>query len=109
LEQHAKISSRLEGNIVISELNCAACHASANSWLAPKGGPDLSEARARMHHFHVQRFITNPSGTKPGTTTPDVLAPLPETERQSAPPHPSRALLRLFGPRALLGIGRSLA
>ena len=35
-----------------------------------------------MHHGHMRRFITNPSGTKPGTTMPDVLAHLPEAERQ---------------------------
>ncbi len=83
-EQHAKISPRLTGNILVSELNCAACHASGHEWLAPKGGPDLSEAGARMHPGHVQRFIADPPGTKPGTTMPDVLAHLPDTERQQA-------------------------
>jgi mono/diheme cytochrome c family protein len=81
LELHTKISPRLAGTVLLSELNCAACHAAGDAWMAAKGGPDLSEAGSRMHHDHLQRFIAKPSAVKPGTTMPDVLGHLPAAER----------------------------
>ncbi len=50
--------------------------------MAPKGGPDLSQAGARLNPAHLARFIADPAATKPGTTMPDVLAHLPEPERR---------------------------
>jgi mono/diheme cytochrome c family protein len=82
LERHEKISPRLAGKVLITELSCTACHASGNALMAPKGGPNLSEAGTRMSPFYMQRFIANPSATKPGTTMPDVLAHLPDADRE---------------------------
>lgn len=99
LESHAALPPRLAGNVLISELSCAACHASVSAAMAPKAGPDLSEAGSRMDPLHVQRFLANPSAIKPGTTMPDVLAGLPAAERE-------QAALALASYLASLGTGR---
>jgi mono/diheme cytochrome c family protein len=83
LESQSKVSPNLAGKILIGELGCTACHASSDPALAPKGGPDLSDAGSRMRSGHFEQFLASPSATKPGTTMPDVLAHLPETERQA--------------------------
>lgn len=84
LEAHAALPPRLAGNVLISELGCAACHPSGSAAMAPKAGPDLSEAGSRMDPRHLRRFIANAAATKPGTTMPDVLAGLPAPEREQA-------------------------
>jgi mono/diheme cytochrome c family protein len=74
----------LGGPLLVSELGCVACHASSQAALAPKPGPDLSAVGARVAAGHLRKFIEDPSGTKPGTTMPDVLGHLPPAERASA-------------------------
>lgn len=74
-------AEKFAGAVLVSELGCAACHASGQAEFAAKKGPDLSAAGARVNGVHMQQFIANPSLVKPGTTMPDVLAHLPETER----------------------------
>lgn len=74
-------TEKLAGAVLVSELGCAACHGTTQPVLAAKAGPDLSAVGARVNGAHLRRFIANPSGVKPGTTMPDVLAHLPESER----------------------------
>jgi mono/diheme cytochrome c family protein len=83
LESQTRISPKLAGTILIGELGCTACHASGDPSLAPKGGPDLSDAGSRMRPGHLEQFLTSPSATKPGTTMPDVLDHLPDAERHA--------------------------
>jgi mono/diheme cytochrome c family protein len=77
-------AEKIEGAVLASELGCAACHASGQTAFAPKMGPDLSAVGARVNGEHLQRYLANPSGVKPGTTMPDVLGHLPETQRDEA-------------------------
>jgi len=77
-------TEKITGAVLVSELGCVACHSSSNAAFAAKPGPDLSAVGARAHGGHLARFIANPSGTKPGTTMPDVLAHLPQAERDTA-------------------------
>ena len=84
LARHEKASPKLSGAVLISELSCAACHATTRADLAAKPGPDLSAVGARAHGAHLREFIANPAATKPGTTMPDVLGHLPAAERTAA-------------------------
>ncbi len=83
LERHASIAPVPAGAVLLSELNCVACHGTGHEWLTARGGPDLSAAGSRTHVGHLRKFLTSPSATKPGTTMPDLLGHLPVAERDS--------------------------
>ena len=70
------------GAVLVSELGCTSCHASGQNAFIAKPGPDLSEVGARANGAHLRWFLASPSGVKPGTTMPDVLAHLPEAQRE---------------------------
>ena len=70
------------GNVLISELRCAACHSGVQRGSLPeKLAPDLSEAGARISPAYLRRYLASPSSAHPGTTMPDVLVSQPEAER----------------------------
>jgi mono/diheme cytochrome c family protein len=70
------------GDVLISELRCAACHGGVQRGSLPeKTAPDLAEAGARISPDYLRRFLASPSSAHPGTTMPDVLASRPEGER----------------------------
>ncbi len=77
-------AEKIAGAVLVSELGCAACHASGQAAFAPKMRPDLSAVGTRVNGAHLRRFIESPSGVKPGTTMPDVLAYLPDAQRDDA-------------------------
>jgi mono/diheme cytochrome c family protein len=70
------------GAVLVSELGCTSCHASGQKAFLAKPGPDLSEIGARANGTHLRQFLASPSGVKPGTTMPDVLAHLPAAQRE---------------------------
>ena len=66
----------LEGHVLLGELNCTACHAATEkqaAWLSPKMAPRLTDLGTRASAAWLQRYLTAPHRTKPGTTMPDVL------------------------------------
>lgn len=71
------------GELLISELRCAACHAGAAkvSW-PEKTAPDLADVGARVSPAYLQQFLASPASTHPGTTMPDLLATKPEVEKK---------------------------
>lgn len=70
------------GDLLISELRCAACHAGIEPSSVPeKTAPDLTEVGSRISPDYLQRFLASPSSAHPGTTMPDVMASRPEAER----------------------------
>lgn len=71
----------LAGRVLLSELNCTACHAGG---IPSKGAPELGQAKSRIHPAYLEAFIADPHGTKPGTTMPDLLGQLPMEERAAA-------------------------
>jgi len=79
--RHPQTPPRLAGSVLLSELGCAACHASGNAALAPKPAPDLTGVAGRIQAAHLLRFIENPAATKPGTTMPGGLSHLSAAER----------------------------
>lgn len=72
------------GDVLISELRCAACHGGivAGSW-STKSAPDLTEVGSRISHDYLRKFLAAPSATHPRTSMPDVLVSQPEAERES--------------------------
>ncbi|MEP3480870.1 MAG: cytochrome c [Fuerstiella sp.] len=72
--QHKEISSQLASTLLISELGCAACHASRDSAYQPKAGPKLDDVGTRLQRDWIRNYLMDPSAHRAGTTMPDVLA-----------------------------------
>jgi mono/diheme cytochrome c family protein len=76
------LTQTLAGELLISELRCAACHSGVErNVMLEKAAPDLAEAGARISPEFLRRYLASPSTVHPGTTMPDVLASQPEEER----------------------------
>jgi mono/diheme cytochrome c family protein len=92
----SQLDPELKGQVLIEELNCAACHAGDASLKArSKRSPRLSEVGSRVNPSYLESFILNPHGTKPGTTMPDVLASLGAAEKKQAATELTHFLLSL--------------
>lgn len=78
------IPDDLRGLVLLKEYACTACHRDdlATNAIARKPAPDLTWSSGRIDPRHVERFLSNPHATKPGTTMPDVLAALADGERR---------------------------
>ncbi|MCC6881203.1 MAG: cytochrome c [Verrucomicrobiales bacterium] len=85
----------LVGRVLLSELNCTACHAGG---IPSKGAPELGQAKSRIHPAYLEAFIADPHGTKPGTTMPNLLGHLPMEERAAAARALSHFIRSLDGP-----------
>src|SRR4051812_41974 len=75
LRDEAKNANPAElGQLLISELNCTACHSAGNSArVAPKGAPDLSTIGARATPQWIRKYLSQPHTVKPGATMPDLF------------------------------------
>ena len=80
--RHGSIDAETGGTLLISELSCTACHASDAETQQPKRGPILDGVADRINGTWLQKFLTAPAATKPGTTMPDILAGVPANERR---------------------------
>ncbi len=80
--RHNSIDQSTSGQLIISELSCTACHASDHDLLQPKRGPILDGVASRTSSDWVKQYLVAPNHVKPGTTMPDVLAALPDAEKQ---------------------------
>jgi len=75
------------GDWLLSELNCAACHAAGDADRARLGSrqaPLLGKKGLRLTPQFIEAHLADPSGAKPGTTMPDVLHHLPAAEKSEA-------------------------
>ena len=80
-----ELEPALKGQVLIEELNCAACHSGEASLAArSKKAPRLAGVGSRVNPAYLEEFIRDPHGTKPGTTMPDVLGHLGEEEKKQA-------------------------
>ena len=61
------------GRLLLGELGCTSCHAPGTTGPHPKRGPRLEGAGRRLQAKWLSRFLSDPAGTQPGTTMPDVL------------------------------------
>ena len=80
--RHGELEPQVGGNLLISELSCAACHPTSQADLQPKRGPRLDGVVNRLQPSWVKAFLSSPHVTKAGTTMPDVLHGLPESDKQ---------------------------
>lgn len=101
----AGLSPDLKGMVLVEELNCVACHQADGTLLSrSKKAPRLAEVGSRVNPAFIEAFIRDPHGKKPGTMMPDVLARLPDDERQRTAEALTHFLLSLkkpdFAPQA---------
>jgi len=82
--RHGDLSPADAGNLLVSELNCVACHASSKDHLAPKGGPTLIGAANRFSEKWLREYLTDPADKKSGTTMPHMLSRLDPAQQQLA-------------------------
>ncbi len=77
--------SRIDhGFLLVSELNCAACHeppSGARERLTTRLSPVLGNRGMRLTPNFIRDFVDDPHRVKPGTTMPDILGTLPASER----------------------------
>lgn len=72
------------GNLLLGELNCTSCHTADKSLAAhvqKKQAPVLDTVGNRVRPQYLLKFLMDPQKIKPGTTMPNALAGIPETER----------------------------
>jgi mono/diheme cytochrome c family protein len=72
------------GLMLLGELGCVSCHATGKeqaAHLLPKRGPVLDKVGERLRLEWLVKYVKSPHDLKPGTTMPDVLAGLPDTDR----------------------------
>ena len=82
--QSATVSGVDPGLLLLSELNCAACHSisgQTSTRLPSRESPLLGEGGAVITPQYLRQFLTDPSAAKPGTTMPDVLGAVPASDR----------------------------
>ncbi len=82
--RHKQIDLKTSGRLLVTELNCTACHSSNNKELQPKQGPILTGAGNRLQNSWIKQFLSNPQKTKPGTTMPDLLSHLSADEKKKS-------------------------
>lgn len=85
LKDEAKAPPAALGELLVSELNCTACHAPPGGGAArvpPKGAPDLAGVGSRVTPQWLRSYLSDPHAAKPGATMPDVFhASEPEAKR----------------------------
>jgi cytochrome c len=88
------------GEILLSEMNCVACHKAApevDARLASRKSPRLGKDGVRITPHHLRAFIENPAAAKPGTLMPDALHGLPPAEKAEAAEALTHYLVSLQG------------
>lgn len=80
---HQEIPEHHSASLLLTELNCTACHQTSQKILAFKGAPDLKGAGTRLSKNWIKAYILNPAGMKPGTTMPSVLHGYGSDEKQT--------------------------
>ncbi|MEM7317255.1 MAG: hypothetical protein AAF497_29360, partial [Planctomycetota bacterium] len=82
--QGTMIADRLKGRLLSESLGCASCHSTTSQRKHTATAPRLRDVAERLNPYYIEQFIQAPHITKPGTTMPNVMAGLSETERNKA-------------------------
>ncbi|MFM8879484.1 MAG: hypothetical protein ACKOKG_10200, partial [Verrucomicrobiota bacterium] len=77
------------GTLLVSELQCAACHSDRGlpastaipDWAAPKGAPVLGGDPLKTSTAWLRRWLAAPHQAKPGSSMPDLLHGMSETQK----------------------------
>lgn len=72
------------GHVLIGELGCANCHVPSSPSQLARQAPILADVGSRVRTDHLVAFIENPHAVKPGTTMPNLLDTVPDSERTRA-------------------------
>jgi cytochrome c551/c552 len=75
------------GEILLSEMNCAACHEAtpiAGDRLASRRSPVLGAEGTRLDPAWIREFLQDPAHAEPGTLMPDALHALAPAEKAQA-------------------------
>ena len=79
------LSEKLSGLATLDQFQCAACHVTGQPEAFPRRqAPKIEWSVGRVDPAYVARFLTDPQKMKPGTTMPDMLHSLNESERAEA-------------------------
>lgn len=85
-EQVASDYGVIAGQVLVNDLGCVNCHASSvaehSQYL--KQAPNLANVGSRLRRGYISRYLSDPHQLKPGTTMPDVLASMADSEREIA-------------------------
>ncbi|WP_230253808.1 c-type cytochrome [Rhodopirellula halodulae] len=79
--RHQDIDSAIAARLLVTELSCTACHASGDSNLDPKRGPNLQSVGNRLQADWLREFLQAPHQTDPGTTMPNMVSQIAEDQR----------------------------
>lgn len=77
----SEMAEVLGGRLLISQLGCAACHATTDEQLKAKAAPLLSHVGSRVRLDHLVAFVGRPHEAKPGSTMPDLFHHLSSDQR----------------------------
>jgi mono/diheme cytochrome c family protein len=81
----SRLPPEVKGQILIEELNCAACHGGGGDLSArSRKAPRLADLASRVNPHYLETFLRDPQGAKPGTAMPDLLRGLDAAERGAA-------------------------
>src|SRR5688572_12521061 len=75
-----KAAARLDGELLIGELNCVACHKASDITLErlhTRSAPLLQDVGSRVTVQELRQWISDPQSAKPGATMPNLLHQLP--------------------------------
>lgn len=71
------------GLLLLSELNCVACHAAESSiGIAGKQAPRLDDVGTRVRRDYLREFLSNPARADAGTTMPHLLQAATEEQQK---------------------------
>jgi len=100
------------GEILLSEMNCAACHDAGplKGRLASRPSPRLDATHGvKATPAWLGDFLANPQTAKPGTLMPDMLAGLDESKRTEAAEDLTHFLVSVRGAEKPIPTGQSAA
>jgi cytochrome c2 len=72
----ARAHSSPDGETLIEQRNCTACHAASEkqaAWILPQAAPKLNDIGNRVSADWLRHFLTAPHEAMPGAAMPDVL------------------------------------
>lgn len=75
------LTERQQGEMLIRELRCVACHEDAKLEGSRSSAPDLNTVGQRVQPDFLQKFLANPHKVQPGVKMPDLLAGKSDDER----------------------------
>lgn len=94
--ESSELDRQLHGLVLLTELNCVACHATDSANLtSSKKSPRLANIATRVNPHYLEQFIRSPHAAKSGTPMPHVMSHLDEEQQRDAAKSISHYLLSL--------------